>query len=268
MDTGVVLGLVVAAGSIIGSTLLDGGKLAALFNPSAALLVVGGTLGVTTIAHSLREMLALPSLVLRVLHEEHRDEPATVALLVEFAVKARREGLLSIEDKITDLENPFLRRGLQMVVDGVDPDMVRNMLQAEIANGARRGGRAAQLFETAGGYAPTMGIIGTVMGLIHVLSNLDNAASLGPAIAVAFLATFYGIGTANVFWLPLAAKLKAKNAAESAAKELILEGVLSIQRGDNPSIVRDTLNIFLEPQAASPKQPAKPEPAVTGGRVA
>ncbi|MBX6377600.1 MAG: MotA/TolQ/ExbB proton channel family protein, partial [Clostridia bacterium] len=141
--------------------------------------------------------------------------------------------------------DPFFARGLQLVVDGADPDMLEGVLLGEAVLARRRREQDARVFETAGGYAPTMGIIGTVMGLIHVLGNLENPSELGPAIAVAFLATFYGIFTANVFWLPVSQRLKENAAAEAEYRQLITEGLLAIQQGDNPAIVREKLRAFL-----------------------
>lgn len=252
MDLAVVLGLLLAIGAVLGSNAMEGGKLASLLNPSAALLVFGGTLGATAISHSLKEVLALPSLILQTLRQKRYDAEATSERIVAYAQKARREGLLSLEAELAGEPDGFLLRGLQMVVDGADPEMVRSVLETEIAVAARRARAGAAVFETAGGYAPTMGIIGTVMGLIHVLSNLSDASKLGAAIAVAFLATFYGVFSANVFWLPLAAKLKQRSSEEASLKHLMLEGILSIQRGDNPTLVRDKLSVFLE-------KPSKPK---------
>lgn len=264
-----MLGLLLAVGSILGADVLDGGNLAALLNPSAALLVIGGTIGATAVSHSMGEVAAIPRLILRALREKRADPQAMIEQVVAFAVKARREGLLSLEAELADLDQPFLRRGLQMVVDGADPDMVRGVLETDIASAERRAAGGARVFETAGGYAPTMGIIGTVVGLIHVLSNLSDAAQLGPAIAVAFLATFYGISTANVLWLPLASKLKLRAGAELADRQLMLEGILSIQRGDNPSIVREKLSVFIDSPAAKAKEGTDANAgAQRGGEVA
>jgi chemotaxis protein MotA len=269
LDLGLLLGLVVAVVSIIGADVMDGGSLAALLNPSAAVLVIGGTIGATAVSHALGDVLSIPALLARALRDRRSHPEAVIQRLVDFAVKARREGLLSLETELAGLDEPFLKRGLQMVVDGADPDMVRGVLETEIASVERRNRAGAHIFETAGGYAPTMGIIGTVMGLIHVLSNLNDASKLGPAIATAFLATFYGIATANVFWLPIGAKLKSKGGAELADRELMLEGILSIQRGDNPSIVRDKLSVYLAKAPAEPgERPADGAATQPGGEVA
>ena len=274
MDLGVVIGLVLAVAAILGANVIDGGSLTALLNPAAALLVVGGTLGATAISNRFTDMLAVPRLVLATVRPPQIDLSATVERLVALALKARRGGLLSLEEDLADIADPFLARGLQMVVDGADGNAVRDVLRTEMTLRERAASRHASLFESAGGFAPTMGIMGTVLGLIHVLANLANAAQLGPSIATAFLATFYGISTANVFWLPMAQKMRQNARTMSVQAELTLEGVLSIQAGDNPSAVRDKLMVFL--QDAGDRRPNGPttvpadsEPkAPTGNRVA
>lgn len=249
-----VLGLVLAIAAILGSNLLDGGSLSSLINPSAAMLVIGGTIGATAVSSQLSDLLTIPKLILAAMRPPKADLGAEIERMVQLALKARRSGLLSLEEEIAALDDPFLSRGLQMVVDGADGDTVRGVLQTEMALRRRGAARQSAMFEAAGGFAPTMGIIGTVMGLIHVLANLADVNKLGPSIATAFLATFYGISTANVLWLPLANKMKQNARMASVRSEVALEGVLSIQAGDNPSAVRDKLTVFL--QGTTPKPPA------------
>ncbi len=251
MDIGTIAGLGLAIGAILGSTLMEGGSLSALISPSALVLVIGGTIGVTIISNGLKECLGLPKLLAQTLRSRAYDPQSTIDRLVQLAQKARREGLLSLESEIADIDDQFLARGLQMVVDGSDIEAVRSVLETDISFMERRHSVGYTIFETAGGYAPTMGIIGTVMGLIHVLTNLSNSSKLGAAIAAAFLATFYGIFTANVFWLPIGTQLKAKTQRETDERSLCLEGILSIQSGDNPSTVRDKLAVFLPPSVVA-----------------
>ena len=247
MDIGVIAGLVLAVAAILGADVIDGGSIAGLLNPSAALLVIGGTIGATTISNQFSDMLALPKLIMGAVMPPKTDLAAEIERLVELALKARRNGLLSLEEEIAKINDPFLARGLQMVVDGADGETLRGVLHTEMVLKQRTALRQASLFESAGGFAPTMGIIGTVMGLIHVLANLANASKLGPSIATAFLATFYGISTANVFWLPLGNKMKQNSKTSGLRAEVILEGVLSIQAGDNPQIVEEKLKSYLSP---------------------
>jgi chemotaxis protein MotA len=251
LDIGTIAGLGLAVCAIVGSTLMDGGSINALFSPSALVLVIGGTVGVTIISNGLQPVLGLPKLLAQTLRSRAYDPQATIDRLVQLAQKARREGLLSLESEIADIDDQFLARGLQMVVDGSDIEAVRSVLETDIAFMERRHSAGFTIFETAGGYAPTMGIIGTVMGLIHVLTSLADPGRLGAAIASAFLATFYGISTANVFWLPIASQLKAKTQRETDGRALCLEGILSIQSGDNPSTVRDKLAVFLPPSVVA-----------------
>lgn len=218
------------------------------------------------------DLMNLPGSLATAFRSDATDLAGDVERVVAFAQKARREGLLSLEEDLASLDNAFLQRGLQMVIDGSDADAVRSVLRTEMALRARAGRHRASVFETAGGYAPTMGIIGTVMGLVRVLANLSNANALGPSIATAFLATFYGISTANVFWLPLASRLHNTVAEEQETLEVYLEGILSIQAGDNPSLVRDKLMVFVERQGHTPTkgQGAETEGAAqtAEGRVA
>jgi chemotaxis protein MotA len=172
---------------------------------------------------------------------------AQLKLLVGFAERARREGLLALDEEVAELDDEFTRKGLQLVVDGTDPELVREILENEIDGMIGRHQAAVSPFEKAGGFAPTMGIIGTVMGLVHVLENLDAPATLGPAISGAFIATLYGVGSANVVFLPTANKLKSMSAEEIELRSMTLEGILSIQAGDNPRVVADKLLSFIPP---------------------
>ncbi len=253
MDLGVVGGLLLAIAAILGADLMDHGSLASLLNPSAMMLIVGGTLGATAVSSRFEDMVAIPRLIGAAVHPVTADLAVEVERMVALALKARRNGLLSLEEDIGEVTDPFVARGLQMVVDGADADTVRGVLRTEMALRQQRAMREAGVFEAAGGFAPTMGIIGTVMGLIHVLSNLADPSKLGPSIATAFLATFYGISSANVFWLPIGNKLKHTARAVSLSMEVALEGILSIQAGDNPSAVRDKLAVFLQGHRAKPQ---------------
>lgn len=245
MELGVVVGLIVALVAILGANVMEGGSVAALIAPSAMFLILGGTVGVTIMSVGLGDFLRVPSLIGTVLRRPGGDLAATVDKLVALAQKARREGLLALQDDIRDISDEILAQGLQMVVDGTDSEMVETVLMTKAELERKRFLAGASIFETAGGYAPTMGIIGTVMGLIHVLSSLENPDELGPAIAMAFLATLWGIMTANVFWLPVANKLKDNARVTGEYQQMLIEGVLSIQKGDSPAIVREKLRAFL-----------------------
>ena len=167
--------------------------------------------------------------------------------LVALADRARREGLLALDAQLGDIEDPFTRNALQLVVDGTDPEMVHTILEAEIDGMAARQAAGAAPFEKAGGFAPTMGIIGTVLGLVHVLQNLAAPSTLGPSISAAFIATLMGVGSANVVFLPIANRLKAISAEEAELRMMTLEGILSIQAGDNPRLVSEKLMSYVPP---------------------
>lgn len=253
------------AGLLIG-VILEGGNPMAFLNLPAALIVFGGTFGVTFAATSLEQMKAVPVLYRRVMEDETRDLQGRVDLLVGYAEKARRDGLLALDEEIQQLDDEFTRKGLQLVVDGTDPEVVREILENELDGMAARHTHARQPFEKAGGFAPTMGIIGTVMGLVHVLEQLDQPEMLGPAIAGAFMATLYGVGGANVVFIPVANKLKQSSGEEQELRTMTIEGVLAIQAGDNPRIVADKLMSFVPPaERRSPDaKPAVAAPAEPG----
>lgn len=253
MDLATAAGLGLALVAVVVSALMEGSALASLLKPSAAVLVLGGTLGATMVCYSLKDFLALPRLILRALRPPQLDPAGAAKLLVGLSETARREGLLSLEKQMGTFDDPFLKKGLRLAIDGNPPELVQSMLETEVALLSAKLKSEASIFETAGGFAPTMGIIGTVMGLVHVLGNLAEPEKLGEAIATAFIATFYGISTANLFWLPLGNKLKNLARQEVLLKQLTLEGVLSIQRGDNPYVVAEKLRAFLVEPPAEPQ---------------
>lgn len=242
-----MLGVVIAIGSLLIAVVEEGGSIVALAAGSAALIVFGGTAGAVMVCFSMNDIKSVPKLLKIAFTERKSNVFETINVIVTFAEKARREGLLSLEQELTAIDNHFLRQGVQLVVDGTDPALVKDILETEMAFEDQRHKIGAGIFEQAGGFAPTMGIIGTVMGLVNVLSNLSNPDELGGHIAVAFIATLYGVSSANILWLPIAAKLKLRNKQEALEKAVILEGVLSLQAGENPATVRDKLKAFLPP---------------------
>ncbi len=247
MDIGTLIGLVVGIGAVLVSVIMEGGHLGALVNPSAALIVFGGTLGATTVSVSLKQMINLPKITMRAFFTNLVDPNDAIQLLVSLAQKARREGVLSLEHELESLEDDFIRRGIQLVVDGSDPDVVREIMETEIAAMQERHNAGAQVYMTMGGFAPTLGIIGTVMGLIHMLGKLSDPGTMGPAIAAAFTATLYGVASANLVYLPLASKLQLRSKEESTIREMILEGILSLQAGGSPRALEDRLKAYLSP---------------------
>lgn len=248
MDLATSLGLGLAVISLGASVVIEGGHLGSLFSVPASVIVFGGTIGATVIGFSIQELKNVPTLFRIGFMGKDIDALNMIRILVRFAEKARREGLLALEEDLGSVDNDFLKKGMQLVIDGTDAELVRNILETELTFIQERHDKGAAIFEAAGGFAPTMGIIGTVMGLVHVLGNLNDTDSLGPAIATAFIATLYGVASANVLFLPLAAKLKNRSANEILVYEVTLEGILSVQSGDNPRIVEEKLKAFLAPE--------------------
>jgi chemotaxis protein MotA len=247
MKASSAIGLVVAiVGLYLGAT-MEGSNPMAILSPSAMLIVLGGTLGAVIIGTSFASITNIPKMYMKSFNPPQHDLNAKVAELVGYAEAARRDGLLALDEVTATIEDPYTKKGLQLVVDGTDPDLVADILESENEAMRKRHAASVQPFDKAGGYAPTMGIIGTVFGLIHVLANLDKPATLGPSISAAFVATLIGVASANVIYLPISARLKQLSQAELHARSLIVEGVLSIQAGDNPRVVQEKLITFVPP---------------------
>lgn len=249
MDLATVIGLLVAWGAIVAALLMEGGQLKDLLIPSALVIVVGGTLGATIVSFSLRQLMGLPAIIRNAFYARDTDLRDIIDLMVDFARIARKQGILVLEEAAGGIDNKFLRTGVQLVVDGVPSEMVREILETEIISLQERHKVGENIFSTMGGFAPTLGIIGTVMGLIHMLSSLDQPGKMGPAIASAFVATLYGVALANLVFLPISSKLKARTAEEIIAYDMMVEGILSIQAGDSPRMVEAKMLAFLPPKS-------------------
>jgi chemotaxis protein MotA len=247
--TGIGIGLTLVA--IFASMILDGSSPMAIILIPSLILVFGGTIGAAVAGGVLSDAKSLPKLMIKAIKAKTPTSDATVETLIRLAERARREGLLALESETAGIEEPFLRRGLQMAVDGIDSEEVADILSGEIETKRTSEKRAAKVFQDMGGYAPTIGIIGTVLGLIHVLGNLGEPAQLGKEIAGAFVATLWGVLSANVFWFPLHNRLRRIGDLECDQMELILEGILAIQAGSNPRLVAQKLQSLL-PAAAAP----------------
>jgi chemotaxis protein MotA len=247
MKASSAIGLGVALlGLFLGPT-MEGSNVFAIINPSAMLIVLCGTLGATIAGASFDAIKAIPKLYMLALNAPVHDLNAKVSELVGYAESARRDGLLALDEVTQTIDDEFTKKGLQLVVDGTDPDLVAEILESEVSAMKKRHADMASPFDKAGGYAPTMGIIGTVFGLIHVLAHLDAPATLGPSISSAFVATLIGVASANVIYLPIGTKLKVLSAQEAHARQLVIEGILSIQAGDNPRVVQEKLSTFVPP---------------------
>ena len=253
MDFATILGIVLGVGMIFGAFVIEGGNMTSLFLVSPFMIVFGGTFGALTTSYTLKDIFTLPSLILNACMLAKGNDSSIrqlIDVMVTIAEKARREGVLSLEADIQgELSNKkydsMLRKGLRLTVDGSEPELIKHMLENEITFYENHQKKNAGMFEAAGGFAPTMGIIGTVMGLISVLGNLSNPDELGPSVAMAFVATLWGLGSANLFWLPIGAKIKLKTKLEVVQKEVIVEGVMSIQAGENPRTLKEKLEVFL-----------------------
>lgn len=252
MEITTALGLIVGFGSMIVAHIWENGwdvmAVFSLLNPSAALIVLGGTLGTMLIGFPMHEIKALPSAIAQSFKKNGFEETELVNKLVKFAEKARREGLLSLESEVQAAGDPFLQKGIQLVADGLDQETIKEMLETELDFLAARHAVGAAILDGLGGFAPTMGIIGTVMGLISLLGSLGGSIeAMGHGIAVAFTATLYGVWTANLLYLPLAQKLKRRSEEEMHVREIMIAGIIAIQAGDNPQIVEEKLKSFLAP---------------------
>jgi chemotaxis protein MotA len=258
------IGIVAAIVGILGSAMMEGTSPAAFMNMPAMLLVFVGTFGATCASSGMEGMKKIPSLYKIAFAGSDHQLAGKVHELVGLAERARRDGLLALESDLEGIEDEFTRKGLQLVVDGTDPDLVREILEVEVDAMAARHKEGAEVFKTAGGFAPTMGIIGTVMGLVHVLENLSAPATLGPAISGAFIATLMGVGAANVVFLPVAGRLKGLSHAEVHERNLVLDGILSIQAGDNPRVVAEKLMSLVPPseRVSEDESKAKAAPSV------
>jgi chemotaxis protein MotA len=256
MDLATIIGLVFAMAMVFGSITVEGTPLEPFFPWShsgmpAWMLVVGGTMAATMVTTPLSGMIALPKAMMRAMMPGKHETPSDLAaLFVRLSEKARREGLLSLEEEEATLHNEFMKKGIMLVVDGQDPELIRQVLEIEIKQMRERHEVAQSILTQAGGFAPTFGIIGTVSSLIGVLASIDPSAgqeALAGSIAGAFVATFLGLATANLLYLPLTEKLKENTKHEVAMRDMMVEGILSVQAGENPRVIFDKLEGFLSP---------------------
>ncbi|MFO1282262.1 MAG: flagellar motor protein [Burkholderiales bacterium] len=237
MDALSVAGLALAAVAILGGQWLEGGHLGSLIQPAAFLIVVGGTTAAVLLQSRVSTFVEGMRLGAWAFRPPPIDHAGLIGRVEAWAVVARRDGVLALERELDAIDEPYLRNGVQLLVDGLDPDRIRESLEVAADASELRLKAAAKVWEAAGGYSPTIGILGAVMGLIHVMENLSDPAKLGGGIAVAFVATIYGVGLANLVFLPLAAKLKALIAAQSHYRAMIADGLLGIANGDNPKLI-------------------------------
>jgi chemotaxis protein MotA len=260
LDKASVLGLVVAIGGILAGLLLEGGSMSQILQPTAAIIVFGGTLGAVMLQFPLAIILLAFRQLGSVFINPQRDAQATIAQLVRYAQQARREGIVSLDPELPNIQDSFLKRCLMMAVDGTEPQELRKMMELELDNQAEYEEQVPQVFESAGGFSPTIGIIGAVLGLIQVMQHLDKIDEVGKGIAVAFVATIYGVGSANLLYLPMAGKMKLRIRDEQIIREMTLEGVASILEGMNPRMLETKLLGFLVEAVETEEETEETEP--------
>lgn len=270
MDLATLIGLGGSLVVIVIVMIMDGGTPAELFShPSALLLILGGSFLATTMTVPLEIALKLPKFIGIAFKQKKVDLNEVIELIARMADKARREGLLALEEESKKINDTFLRKGIMLVVDGTDPAQVRTILELEIEHMEERHAAGIGFFSAAGGFAPTFGIIGTVMGLISVLKQLDDPSKLAKSIAAAFLATLWGLLSANLIWLPIGGKLQARSHEEVTFRRMMMEGILSLQAGENPRIIKEKLSTFLSPmERGKDAKKGKPAAAPAGAAAA
>jgi chemotaxis protein MotA len=256
MDPATLIGIGLAFAVIIAANIMEGGSPMSLLLIPPIILVFGGTIGAAIAGGTMADTKNAANALIRAFTSKPQPAADLVPVVVSLAEKARREGLLALEEASRNLEDDFLQRGVTLAVDGTDPEELREIMESELYAKRAADKPTAKFFTDMGGYAPTIGIVGTVMGLVHVLENLAAPEELGHLIAAAFIATLWGVLSANVLWLPIASRLKRLSDLEAARMELVIEGVMAIQSGSNPRVVAQKLRSLLSDQGREPEQEA------------
>jgi len=247
MDIATLVGIVTAFALVL-SAILMGGSLALFVNIPSVLIVLGGSLGSTMINYPLPDMLKVLSVVKNAFLHKQVTAKDVISNFVSLAGIARREGILALETSANEASDQFMKKGLQLAVDGLEPGSIKEILETEVVAIQDRHKLGAEIFTTLGTFAPAMGMIGTLIGLVQMLQTMDDPSTIGPSMAVALLTTFYGALMANILCLPIAGKLKNRSGAEVMVKDLMTEGVISIAKGENPRVIEQKLNAYLPPQ--------------------
>lgn len=245
MDRASIIGIILGISAIVGGSIAEGGNLNTILQPTAAIIVFGGTFGATLLSYSMRDVLSAIGSLKYIFNNKRVDQESVISDLVRYCSVARRKGLIALEQELSVIDNDFLRDALRMAINGMGAKILRETLEQSIFTYKEEQRRIAKVFETAGGFAPTIGIIGAVMGLIHVMQNLAEPSKLGAGIAVAFVATIYGVGSANLILLPISKKLINILNAEISYREMIIEGVVGIASGINPYQLDEKLRGFM-----------------------
>jgi len=247
MDLATIIGIVLAFG-LVGMGIVTGGSPMIFVDVPSMLIVFGGTIGCALVNYPLGHVLGVVGVIKNTIFAKVENPAQVIERFVDYANRARREGILALEPVVKEIDDPFLKKGIQLTVDGMEPEVIREILEIEISAMEERHDTGAEIVSTLGAFAPAMGMIGTVIGLVQMLQNMNDPSSIGPSMAVALITTFYGAILANLIFNPMAGKLKTRSKEERLIKEMILEGIIAISKGENPRIVEDKLNSFLPPK--------------------
>jgi len=247
MDIATILGLATAIGLVVTSIQM-GGSLASFVDPVSLLIVVGGTIGATLVNYPLREVLRAISVGMKTFMSKVEDPKVMISQLIELSQIVRKDGILAMENQVGSFENQFLKKAIQMAIDGQEPAIIDDILHSEIEKASDRHALGAEIFFIMGGFAPAFGMIGTLVGLVLMLQNMDDPSTIGPSMSVALLTTFYGALLANIFFIPMAGKLKTLSKNEMLGHEIVISGVQSLVAGENPRVMEQRLMGFLPPK--------------------
>jgi chemotaxis protein MotA len=246
MDIATILGVISAFG-LVCIAIFMGGGLQLFINIPSLMIVVGGTLGATMINYPLRDVFGVIKVVKKALFARNFSVAELIKRFVVFAQKSRKEGILALENEIKQVNDEFLKKGVQLAIDGLEPQEICDILETEVEFVRSRHQLGAEIFSTMGAYAPALGMIGTLIGLVQMLQTMDDPSKIGPAMAVALLTTFYGSIMANIICLPISGKLKTRSKEEVLTKEMAIQGIVSLSNGDNPRILEQKLQAFIPP---------------------
>jgi len=264
MDKATLIGLVLGLGAVIGGQVLEGGEVGSIIQLTAFVIVFGGTFGAVFLSFPFQDVLRGFKAIKNIIKEPPQNPYQIIDQIIEYANKARKEGILSLEKEIKNAKNAYLAKAITMAVDGIEPHVIRGAMDAELEFANEYGKVNSKIFKAAGGYAPTIGILGAVLGLIQVMENLSDPSKLGAGIAVAFVATVYGVGSANLLFLPIATKMEVRNRHEMIINEMILEGVVALSTGENPRLIEEKLLSFLSDLQRNKRAPSPRASAGTG----
>ena len=246
MDISTLLGIVIGFGLVL-TAMAGGGGLAWFINAQSAMIVVGGNVGATLINYPRSDIIGVVKVAKNLFFGKEMKPEKIIEMLVDISKASRRDGILALEDKVKDIKDPFFAKGITLMVDGIEPAALSRILQTELEFISERHRQGAEIFTTMGNFAPAMGMVGTLIGLIKMLVQMDDPSSIGPAMAVALITTFYGVILANLIFLPAAGKLKTRSTSELMLKQMVISGILSVQSGDNPRLLEEKLHSFISP---------------------